>query len=225
MRFSETILVNGFSVVADIKPRSPEHGDLLRGRSPAQIALQLEALGCPCLTNVTESVHFGGSLATLREICRTVKIPVLRKDFIKTLDDLKATQEAGAAGVLISCSTLPPKENEVLYSQALELGLDPLVETHTAEEMAFAVSLGAKLVGINNRDIGKLELDGGTVDKTAELITLAPKGGVIISESGILTPEDVKRAKNLGVNAVLVGSALLLADDFERMYREMSEVW
>lgn len=224
MRFSEAILSHGFSVVADIKPRSPEHGDLLRGRNPVDIALKLEALGCPCLTNVTESVHFGGSLAILREICRAVKIPVLRKDFIKTTDDLKATREAGAAGVLIGCSSLPPEENEILYHQAIELGLEPLVETHTAKEMAFAVSLGAKLIGINNRDIGKLELDSGTVDKTAELIALTPKGSVIISESGILTPEDVKRAKNLGVNAVLVGSALLLANDLERMFRKMSAV-
>lgn len=224
MRFSETILLNGFSVVADIKPRSPEHGDLLRGRSPAQIALRLEALGCPCLTNVTESAHFGGSLRVLREICRAVKIPVLRKDFIKTADDLKATQEAGAAGVLICCSSLPFEENEALYHHALELGLEPLVEVHSAEEMSFAVSLRATLVGINNRDIGRLELDGGTLDKTAELIAMVPKGSVIISESGILKPEDAKRAKNLGVNAVLVGSALLLANDLERMYREMSAI-
>jgi indole-3-glycerol phosphate synthase len=90
--------------------------------------------------------------------------------------------------------------------------------------MAFAVSLGAKLVGINNRDIGKLELDDGSVARTSELIALAPKGGVIISESGILTPEDVKKAKNLGANAVLVGSALLLAGDLEKKYREMSAV-
>lgn len=224
MRFSDSILLNGFSVVADIKPRSPEHGDLLRGRNPVDIALQLEALGCPCLTNVTEYVHFGGSLAILRMICRAVKIPVLRKDFIKTGDDLKATQEAGAAGVLIGCSSLPLEENEVLYHQALELGLEPLVETHTADDMSFAVSLGAKLIGINNRDIEKLELDGGTVDKTSELIGIVPKGSVIISESGILTPEDVKRAKDFGVNAILVGSALLLANDLERMYRKMSTV-
>ncbi len=224
MRFCKAIVDHGFSVVADIKPRSPEHGDLLRGRSPADIALRLEALGCPCLTNVTESAYFGGSLAILQEICRAVSIPVLRKDFIKTADDLKATKEAGAAGVLICLSMLPPGENEALYHQALALGLEPLVEAHTAQEMAFAASLGAKLVGINNRDIVKLELDDGTVNKTAELIALAPKGSVTISESGILTPDDVKRAKNLGVNAVLVGSALLLANDLESMYRQMSAV-
>jgi indole-3-glycerol phosphate synthase len=221
MRFSEAILAQGFSVVADIKPRSPEHGDLLRGRNPVDIALQLEALGCPCLTNVTESAHFGGSLAVLREICRAVKIPVLRKDFIETPDDLKKTLEAGAAGVLICCAALSPRENELLYDRALALGLEPLVEVHTAEEMAFAASLGTKLIGINNRDIARLELDGGSVEKTSELIALAPKDSAIISESGILTPEDAKRAKALGAHAVLVGSALLLADNLETTYREM----
>jgi indole-3-glycerol phosphate synthase len=222
VRFSEAILAHGFSVIADIKPRSPEHGDLLRGRNPVDIALELEALGCPCLTNVTESVHFGGSLAILREICRAVKIPVLRKDFIKSPDDLKETLEAGAEGALICCAALPPRENELLYHQAQELGLEPLVEVHTAEEMSFAASLGAKLVGINNRDIGKLELDGGSVEKTSELIALAPKDSVVLSESGILSQEDVKRAKALGANAVLVGSTLLLTENLERTYRDMS---
>jgi indole-3-glycerol phosphate synthase len=146
----------------------------------------------------------------------------LRKDFIETPDDLAKTLEAGAAAVLICCAALPPRENELLYYQALELGLEPLVEAHTAEELSFAVSLGAKLIGINNRDIGTLELDGGSVEKTSELIALAPKGSVIISESGILTPKDVRCAKELGVNAVLVGSALLLADDLEATYRNMS---
>ena len=222
MRFSEAIMQKGFCVVADIKPRSPEYGDLLRGRSPVDIARQLEAVGCPCLTNVTESTHFGGSLEILRQICRSVNIPVLRKDFIKTTDDLKATQDAGASGVLIGCSTLPPEENEILYYQAIELGLEPLVETHTAVEMAFAVSVGAKFIGINNRDIEQLELDGGKVDKTAELIALAPKDSVIISESGILTSEDVRTAEMLGADAVLVGSALLLADDLSGIYWELT---
>ena len=222
MQFSEAIVKKGFSVVADIKLHSPEHGDLMRGRDPVDIALQLEKLGCPCLTNVTESNRFGGSLEILRRICRAVKIPVLRKDFIKTSDELKATQEAGAAGVLIGCSTLPSEENERLYHHALALGLEPLVETHTAAEMAFAVSLRAKFIGVNNRDIEKLELDDGGIEKTAELIALVPKDSVIISESGMLTPQDVKRAKNLGVNAVLVGSALLLADNLTEMYQRMS---
>ena len=224
MRFSEAIIAHGFSVAADIKPRSPEHGDLLRGRNPVDIALQLEALGCPCLTNVTEPVHFGGSLKILRDICRAVKIPVLRKDFIKTIDDLKATLETGAAGVLICCSSLPPEENEILYRKALDLGLEPLVETCTVKEISFAEYLQAKLVGINNRDIVEFELDGGTIDKTEELIRYVAKDSLIISESGILTLEDVQRAKNIGANAVLVGSALLLANDLGSMYQTMSAV-
>ena len=223
MRFSEAIVWNGFSVVADIKLRSPEHGDLLRGREPAAIAMELAAAGCPCLTNVTENAHYGGSLAVLRRICRAVSIPVLRKDFLKTVDELKATVDAGAAGVLIGCSTLGWAENEVLYHKAIELGLEPLVEVHTAEEMTFAVSLGARFIGINNRDIVKLELDGGTVDKTAELIALVPENSVAISESGILTPADVRRARGLGADAVLVGSALLLAEDLAGTYRQMAE--
>ena len=166
MKFSKAILANGFSVIADIKPRSPEHGDLLRGRSPAEIALALEAAGCPCLTNVTESKLFGGSLEILQSICRAVKIPVLRKDFISTAEDLKASKSAGAAAVLIICSSMPPEKAELLYRQSLEMELEPMVE--------------------------------------------------------VLTARDVHRAQELGVNGVLVGSALLLAEDLAGRYREFT---
>ena len=125
----------------------------------------------------------------------------------------------GAAAVLLICATTGPKILAKLYEQALALGLEPLVEVCTAEEMRFACELNAKLIGINNRNIATLELDSGGPSRTAQLAALAPKDVMLISESGILLPEDAKLAVRAGANAVLVGTALWQTDNMEEAYR------
>jgi len=192
-------------LIIDFKPISPKHGDLFKGRNPLEVAVMLERAGVLGLSVVTEEKHFGGSLELLRSITKTVNIPVLRKDFIETEDDLYETLDCGAKGVLLICSTT--KNIGALYEKALSIGLKPVVEVHTQAEMKMAKEMGAKIIGINNKDITALEKDEGTVDRTIGLIRSAPKDAFIISESGITGLEDVQKALDAGANAVLVGTA------------------
>ena len=191
--------------IIDFKPVSPQHGDLFKGRNPLDVARRLEKAGVLGLSVVTEKEHFGGSPELLRSIVKAVSLPVLRKDFIKTEDDLYETLECGAKGVLLICSTTD--NIGALHEKALSIGLKPVVEVHTQGEMKKAVSIGAGIIGINNRDIKVLEKDGGTVRLTLELIKAAPKGAYIISESGISCREDAQTALDAGADAVLIGTA------------------
>jgi len=192
-------------LIIDFKPVSPEHGDLFKGSDPLDVARRLEKAGVLGLSVVTEREHFGGSLDLLRSIVNAVSLPVLRKDFIKTEDDLYETLECGAKGVLLICAMAD--DVGALHEKALSIGLKPVVEVHTRGELKQAELMGAKIIGINNRDITVLEKDGGTVDLTLDLIKAAPKGAFIISESGISCREDAQKALDAGADAVLVGTA------------------
>ena len=194
--------------IIDFKPVSPEAGDLFKGRDPLDVARRLEKAGVLGLSVVTEREHFGGSLDLLRGVANAVSLPVLRKDFIKTADDLLETVECGAKGVLLICATTGDVGS--LHEKALSVGLKPVVEVHTPDEMRLAESIGAKIIGINNRDITVFERDGGTVGLTLDLIKMAPEGAFVISESGIADSGDAQRALDAGADAVLVGTAFWL---------------
>jgi len=203
-------MVSKNKIIIDFKPISPKDGDLFRGRDPLEVARRLESAGVLGLSVVTESENFGGSLELLRGICGEVELPVLRKDFIKTEADLHETVEAGAKGVLLVVALTPNISD--LYKKSIELGLFPVVEVHTAEEMETAKSMGAKIIGINNRNIIDLERDDGTVARTVDLIKLAPEDAFIISESGIADYDDAQKALDGGADAVLVGTAFWKGD-------------
>ncbi len=209
-------------VIPDIKRYSPKEGELFRGRDPAEIALRLKSAGAPALSVVTEKTHFKGSLTLLKEIVQKSGLPVLQKDFIKNAEQLKVAKECGAFAVLIICATLSRKQAESLYKSALDLELSPLLEVHTEEEMSFAAEIGAKLIGINNRDILKLELDTGGISLTEKLAKKAPRDAFIISESSIKTAKEAHTAISFGADAILVGTALWQAENIEKLYREMS---
>ena len=206
--------------IIDFKPISPQHGDLFKrsmvfrnyapggdvtGNDTAEVARWLEKSGVLGLSVVTESKHFGGSLDLLRTIVKAVSIPVLRKDFIRSEDDLYETLDCGAKGVLLICSTTD--NIGALHEKALSIGLKPVVEVHTQDEMRQAGLIGARIIGINNKDITALERDGGSVALTLELLKTAPKGAFIISESGISSKEEAQKALAAGANAVLIGTA------------------
>lgn len=210
-------------VIPDFKRISPKEGDLFGSRDPVECAGVMRAAGAPVLSVVTEKTQFGGSLTFLEEIVKAGQLPVLRKDFIRSRADLLETRDCGAGAVLLIAACLEEQALTELYLQALELGLEPLVEAHTPEELALARSLGAKLVGINNRDIRELELDDGTVDTTSRLAQLKPKESFLISESGILSPRDAARAVLSGADAVLVGTAIWKAGDPALFYRQLSQ--
>lgn len=224
MRFSQSILsakkAGQIPVIPDFKRISPKEGELFQGRSPAEAARLFEQLGAPCLSVVTEREQFGGSMELLRELVSAVKLPVLRKDFIHSEDDIKETADSGAAAVLLICACMTEKELHRCYEAALLSGIEPLVEAHTSGELALALRLGAKLVGINNRDIGRLEKDNGGVERTVELIAQVPADRLVISESGITSPPEARAAIAAGAGAVLVGTALWRAQDMIECYRQ-----
>ncbi|MPM14817.1 Indole-3-glycerol phosphate synthase [bioreactor metagenome] len=208
-------------VIPDIKLISPKEGHLFRDRGPVSTAVRMEELGAPAISVVTEPKEFGGSMKLLLDIVSAVSVPVLRKDFITDEDDLKRTKDCGASAVLLICACLTKEKLRELYEASLLLSLEPLVEAHTKEALLLADSLGAKLVGINNRDILSLERDGGGVSLTRELASFVPEGALLVSESGIETPGQAKAAILAGAGAVLVGTALWKSENFDEFYEEL----
>jgi len=207
------------ALIPDIKCYSPKEGDLLNGRDPVEVSKQLIRYGAPVLSVVTEREHFGGSPKLLRDIAKSTGVPILRKDFITSADMLAETVELGAAAVLLICAITDEKTLGRLYEKALALGLEPLVEVHSPSEMKFASKLGARMIGINNRDITVLECDAGKPSLTVTLADMVPAGTMLISESGISSEEEAKQVVSSGAHAILVGTALWRARDMEAAYR------
>jgi len=226
--FSDNILYAAergkLPLAADIKPVSPRDGQLVSGRDPVSLARILEEAGVCALSVVTESAHFGGSMELLRQVVGAVSLPVLRKDFITSVGQIDETLDAGAAAVLLTLSTIPEVAVPGLYQRAVSLGLEPLVEVHTASELGFALGLEPRpaIIGINNRDITALEKDDGDVQVTEMLAPHVPEGIAILSESSILAPDDANRAFAAGAHCVLVGTAILQAEDPGARARELS---
>lgn len=221
-RFSEELLKKKsqgiIPVIPDIKCKSPREGDLLGGRDPVETAKMLAEIGAPAFSVVTESADFGGSLKLLEEVAKATGRPVLRKDFIRDGDDLRKTRDCGAQAVLLICSMQTESTLIKLFDEALKIGLEPLVEAHTREELELAGRIGAKLVGINNRNILELEKDDGTVSMTENLARFAPEGALLISESGIFTRRDTAAAISAGADALLVGTAIWKAENMADFY-------
>ena len=195
----------------------------MRGRDPLQAALDLVSWGAPVLSVVTERAHFGGSPELLQQIATKTQVPVLRKDFIRDVAGLRETAALGAQAVLLIAAKMDEKTLTRLYEAAQELDLEPLVEVHTTEEMAFAKTLEPRLLGINNRNIATLERDEGGPARTRLLAEERPTEALLISESGLLSPEDVRQAVLAGADAVLVGTALWQAADMAVFYHELQE--
>lgn len=210
-------------VIPDIKTRSPGEGDLLQGRDPVEIAKALERAGAPALSVVTEPEYFGGTPNLLQQVARAVSIPVLHKDFVNNRSQLKESVDLGAGAVLLIASMLEKDQLFKLVEDAWQLGLEPLVEIHDETELAIIRELDLPLLGINNRKIVELETDDGNVTTTERLIGMVRTGTLIISESSLVCPGDVKRAIAAGAHAVLVGTALLQAFDMVEMFLNLSE--
>jgi len=208
-------------VIVDFKCISPGEGRLIEEADGVRLAQEIERAGAPAISVVTEPEDFGGSMDMLEKIAGSVKLPVLRKDFIKTKEAIDESISYGASAVLLMCSVMSEDEMRMCYYHCLEVGIEPLVETHTKQELEFSVALGAELMGINNRDILQLEKDGGNVSTTLGLIEGKPENTFLISESGILTPADVRLAVKSGADAVLVGTAIWKAEDPISYYKAM----
>jgi indole-3-glycerol phosphate synthase len=190
-------------LVAEVKPTSPTT-DGERHEDPVELAGQMVAGGAAALSVLTEPEHFGGSLENLAQIRDAVDVPVLRKDFILRESQLDAVE---ADAILLIARFVDDLDG--LLVAARERGFQVLVETHTREEVDQALTAGADIVGINNRDLARLEVDLGTVEAVAEAV---PESVTLIAESGIATPDDVGRMRAAGADGLLVGSAIMQGD-------------
>ncbi len=209
------------AIIAEVKVHSPKHGDLLRGRDPISILKAYERAGAIGISYITEPKHFRGDFNLLRKICKETELPVLRKDFVTTKEEIERTAEAEASAILLITRILKDKTPEFV-DFALEHGLDTLVEVHSESEVGMAVKTNSTMIGINNRDIGRLEKDDGNVMLTAKLSPLIPEKFVKVSESGISSIEDLKVALRYA-DAALIGTAFMKADDPEKIVRKFVE--
>src|SRR5690606_26763725 len=197
---------SGVSVIAEVKRASPSRGALATISDPAALAADYAAGGAAAISVLTEQRRFGGSLDDLEAVRRSVEVPVLRKDFIVTAYQLFEARAAGADLALLIVAALSDNELVSLIERAESIGLTPLVEVHTAEEIKRAVDAGAKVIGVNARNLQTLEVDQSTFARLAPLI---PSGIIRIAESGVRGPHDVIELARAGADVVLVGEALV----------------
>ncbi|MFY9714707.1 MAG: indole-3-glycerol phosphate synthase TrpC [Microbacterium sp.] len=196
-------------IIAEVKRASPSRGALAEIPDPAHQASLYEIGGASAISVLTEERRFGGSLADLEAVTARVSVPVLRKDFIATPYQVLEARAAGADLVLLIVAGLEPAVLRDLYALIGELGMTPLVETHSADELEQAIDLGARLIGVNARDLKTLELDRDLFGRLADRI---PSTSVKIAESAVLTPDDVAHYRSAGADVVLIGEALVTGD-------------
>jgi indole-3-glycerol phosphate synthase len=198
------------AVIAEIKKASPSKGLLRENFDPASIARSYEAHGAACLSVLTDEQFFMGGAGNLRAARGGCGLPVLRKDFIIDPYQVLEARAMGADCILLIVAALSDGQLHELERLALELGLAVLVEVHDAAELDRALALATPLIGINNRNLRTFET---TLDATLDLLPAVPAGRLVITESGIHSPEHVTRMRTAGVNAFLVGEAFMRAPD------------
>ena len=193
-------------MIAEVKKASPSAGVIAEAFDPIEIAKNYERSGANAISVLTDTKFFQGKLQDLADVRRAVSVPLLRKDFI--LDEIQITESAanGADAILLIVAALKQEQFVDLLSATATYELDALVEVHTRQELSRALDAGAKIIGINNRNLATFDVD---LAVTEELCREVPDEIVLVSESGIKTTQDVGRMKACGVDAVLVGEALM----------------
>jgi len=196
-------------IIAEVKRASPSRGDLAAIPDPAHQASLYETGGAAAISVLTEGRRFKGSLADLEAVKAAVSVPVLRKDFIATPYQVLEARASGADLVLLIVAALDQPVLAQLHGLILELGMTPLVETHSLDEVHRAADIGARLVGVNARDLSTFEMDRDLFGRLAEHL---PSDAVKIAESAVLTPADVAHYRGAGADVVLIGEALVTGD-------------
>jgi len=206
------------TVIAELKKASPSKGVFREDFSPPDIALAYQKGGAAALSVLTENLYFQGDRAYLRQVRETVRLPVLRKDFIVDPFQSPESRLLGADAILLIASILSDERMRNSLDLARRLHLSALCEVHDETEMKRMVDCGATLSGINNRDLKTFEVD---LQTTFDLVPLAPEGTVLVSESGIRTCADLELMRDAGVSAVLVGETLIRQKDLRRAVRNL----
>lgn len=211
----------GLAVIAEIKRRSPSRGDLAPGLDPVRRAGLYARAGAAAISVLTDSDFFGGSLEDLAAVRASVSLPVLRKDFIVHPAQVWESRAIGADALLLILAALDDRALRTLYAETIDAGMEALVEVHDADEARRAVELGARIVGVNNRDLATFDVDLATSEELAPLL-----GGVdvTVAESGIHRVEDAQRMAEAGYDGVLVGESLVTAPDPAALLTELAAV-
>ncbi|MFW1677478.1 indole-3-glycerol phosphate synthase TrpC [Pontibacter sp. JAM-7] len=204
-------LAAGFpAVIAEAKKHSPSKGLLRDPFDPAAIAGSYQAGGASCLSVLTDKDFFHGSEAYLQQARAACQLPVIRKDFIVDPYQVYEARAIGADCILLIAAALNDQQLEQLYELAVSLGMDVLIEVHGAVELQRALTLDTRLIGINNRNLNTFEV---SLNNTYELLSRIPDDRIVVTESGIHTPEDVADMRAHGVNSFLVGEVFMRAAD------------
>ncbi len=207
------------TLIAEVKRASPSKGVLIEDFRPVELAMTYEQQGAAAISVLTDERFFQGHLDYLTAIHDVVKAPVLRKDFVIDPYQVYEGRAAGADAILLIVAALYDSQLAELYTVASDLGMAALVEVHDEAEMERALKIGAKLIGINNRDLKTFGEDLGTTERLAKL---APKEVTLVAESAIRSADDVRRMGELGAHAVLVGEGLVKAGNIGERVRVFS---
>ena len=209
--FAEALARHGLSVIAEFKRRSPSAGEIRPGATVDEIVGAYERGGAAALSILTEEENFGGSLDDLVAARAASDLPILRKDFIIDHYQIVESAIAGADAILLIAAALEPSDLAALYSDAVGLDLDVLVEVHDERELAAVLdAVDPDLIGINNRDLRDFSVD---VERTHALLADIPAGKTVVSESGLREREQLAELERVGVDAVLIGETLLASAD------------
>ena len=216
--FENALAQPDISFICECKKASPSKGVIAEDFPYLQIAKDYENAGADCISVLTEPKWFLGSDEYLRQIAQGVSIPCLRKDF--TVDEymIYEAKLLGAKAVLLICSILSPQQIESYLGICDDLGLSALVEAHDEGEIQTAVSVGARIIGVNNRNLKDFSVD---TNNSARLRELVPPSVLFVSESGIKTPSDVEALRSAGADAVLIGETLMRAADKKAMLAQL----
>jgi indole-3-glycerol phosphate synthase len=217
--FNEALVRPGLSVIAEFKRRSPSAGEISNEAEVAEVVAAYERGGAAAVSVLTDEPHFGGSLQDLRTARSSTSLPIIRKDFIVDPYQLYEAAVNGADAVLLIVRALGDDQLRRLIEETEALDLDTLVEVHNAEELERALLAGAEVVGINNRDLDEMTVD---VETTYELMPDVPAGKTVVAESGISSRDELEELDRVGVDAVLIGGALMGSGDPEGKVRELT---
>lgn len=216
--FEKALKKSDISFICEVKKASPSKGVIAEEFPYLQIAKEYEAAGADCVSVLTEPKWFMGRDSYLKEISAELSIPCLRKDFVVSEYMIYEAKLLGAEAVLLICSVLCEKQIEEYIKICDRLGLSALVEAHNEDEIKAAVNAGARIIGVNNRNLKDFSVD---TENSRRLRELVPKDVIFVSESGIKSAEDVEKLRECGVNAVLVGETLMRAENKTRMLAQL----
>jgi indole-3-glycerol phosphate synthase len=208
--FSSALCREGINIIAELKPASPSRGVLREPFDAVELARSLQAAGAAALSILTEEEFFSGSLKNLREARKSMPLPVLRKDFIFDPWQVWETRANDADSFLLIVATLSDAALRDLIALGRELGMEPLVEVHTLDELTRALGAEARIIGVNNRDLKTLAVRPET---SLKLIGQIPDQCIAVSESGLRNHDDLQRLHDAGFDAFLIGEYLMLAPD------------